>query len=367
MARTRCFSCQELGHISRNCPHRGSSKGPQKKQFVTVGGTGSATSTYMFQQMQPLPFPPRPTTLIRAVYAGVRVRAFEGVDTAAEQAVVGSQSFNGMREELKSACFRPVPVRRPSSQCAGIGGAARLCGAFDVPTSIAGVLGILIFTVIEDGAGPNGFVTPPLIPISYLETVGASLDLLYDTYVTADGHTTQMRRLPSGHRAINMFDFDITPWKLPQKLQWNGHGPFLLQPRSSHSFLGGGDAVGALDSAILASTSSTLTSGFPPTISVDATFGKPMDDVCFETYVEAHVLPGESPVEDSRTRSRSRSKAVHVSERGGSLAMTVQYTDGTSTAQDAESGVHDVESSEVEPMQELPEEEATLHEEAQPS
>ena len=46
---------------------------------------------------------------MRAVYAGVRVRAFEGVvDTAAEEAVVGSQSFNGMREELRAAGLRPV-------------------------------------------------------------------------------------------------------------------------------------------------------------------------------------------------------------------------------------------------------------------
>ena len=262
MARTRCFSCQELGHISRNCPHRGSSKGTQKKQFVTVGGTGSSTSTYMFQQLQPMPFPPPQTTLMRAVYAGVRVRAFEGVvDTAAEEAVVGSQSFNGMREELRAAGLRPVPIRRPSSQCAGIGGAARLCGAFDVPTSIAGVLGILRFTVIEDGEGPNGFVTPPLIPISYLETVGASLDLQYDTYVTADGHTTQMRRLPSGHRAIHMFDFETTPWKLPQNLQQNGHDPFLLHPRSSHSILGGGDAARDQRGEALAILTSSTSSG----------------------------------------------------------------------------------------------------------
>ena len=64
---------------------------------------------------------------MRAVYAGVRVRAYEGVvDTAAEEAVVGSQSFNGMREELRAAGLRPVPGRHPSPQCAGMGGAVEL-------------------------------------------------------------------------------------------------------------------------------------------------------------------------------------------------------------------------------------------------
>ena len=317
MARTRCFACQELGHISRNCPHKNGSK-PKKGNFVTVGTSGSSTSTYMIQN-KPEVFPPKKATLLRAIYAGVRVRTHEGViDTAAEEAVVGSQSFNGMIEELRAAGLRPVPVRRPSAQCAGIGGQARLCGAYDVPTSIAGVLGILRFTVIQDGEGPEGFVTPPLIPVSYLETVGAQLDMQNDTYATADGHSAPMRRLPSGHRAIHMFDFEQTPWKLPPKFQVNNHDPFVLQPRSSHSFFGGGGVssgvAGIATSGTLTTSSSSSTSGFPPTVARDPDAGEPMDDVFFKNYIEAHVLPGDEP-----PKSRSRS--------GESKAATVAYID----------------------------------------
>ena len=320
LARTRCFSCHELGHISANCPKAGG-KSNNKKNFVTVGGTsGSSTSTFMMQHHAPR-FPPAPATVMRAIYAGVRVHTYEGVvDTAAEEAVVGSQSFNGMIEELRTCGLRPVPVRRPSMQCAGIGGAARLCGAYDVPTSIADVLGILRFTVIEDGAGPDGFVTPSLIPISYLETVGANLDLQHNTYTTADGHSAQMRRLRSGHRAVHIFDFETTPWKLPQKFQVNKYDPFVLEPRSSHSFLGGRGASGVLASAdstsLPVSSSSTLTSsGFPTTVAREDDAGEPMDDALFEAYIEAHVLPGDVVRSPSRSRSASRE------------ATTVAYTD----------------------------------------
>lgn len=54
-----------------------------------------------------------------------------------------------------------------------------------------------------------------------------------------------MIRLPSGHRTVHMFDFDITPWRLPVAHQVRGLGPFQLrQRRSSHSFFGGVDLSG---------------------------------------------------------------------------------------------------------------------------
>ena len=53
LARTRCFSCQELGHVSRNCPNKAAASSPSpKKTFVAVTPSGqSTTTTYvMFRQ-----------------------------------------------------------------------------------------------------------------------------------------------------------------------------------------------------------------------------------------------------------------------------------------------------------------------------
>ncbi|CAK9104532.1 unnamed protein product [Durusdinium trenchii] len=251
LARTRCFNCQELGHISRNCPMKPSKKQGGGTNFVTVG-TGpkaspkaptsstmmtsrTTSSIFVFSKVNS---EATQRSLTRAIYACVRCRANQCVvDTAAEDAVTGSQAYEAMVEELASLGLRPVPVKQQGIPCAGIGGQAQLRLVADVPTCIAGLLGIIRFSVIED---TENFVTPPLLPISYLEAVGSTLDFIHDVYTTQDGHSTVMTRLPSGHRAVSLFEFDITPWNLPPEHRVNGFDPFVLPAgRSSHSFLGG--------------------------------------------------------------------------------------------------------------------------------
>ena len=318
LARTRCFSCQELGHVSRNCPNKAAASSPSpKKTFVAVTPSGQSTTTSyaMFRQDMGVNYPPKLETLVRATYAGVTVRGFEAVlDTAAEQCLIGSTAMHNLKEELKLLKLRPIPVRQQATPCAGIGGRAQLAGVVDVPTCVAGLLGVVRFTIIEDSAT---FVTPPLLGVSYLEAVGAVIDLQSDTYNTPDGHSTAMRRLPSGHRAVHLLDFGVTPWKLPQQHQVNGHDPFRIPvPRSSHYFSGGnGDA------------------GFGDTmVSCEADAGWPMDDAFFAAYVESKVLPldttatsaASANVTNREERSRSPSRA-HASER----SATVAYTEGT--------------------------------------
>ncbi|CAJ1448678.1 unnamed protein product, partial [Effrenium voratum] len=76
-----------------------------------------------------------------SIFAGVRCQDFQAlVDTAAEDAV----------------CICHAPALE------------EICKVVDVPTNVAGVNGIIRFTVIQDS---EAFQTPPLLPVSYLEAV----------------------------------------------------------------------------------------------------------------------------------------------------------------------------------------------------
>ncbi len=279
-SRTRCWNCQELGHFERNCPLK---QAGSKSKFVVVKGnaTDAPASTTTKAPSRAFPafrgfssgfpnfrnFVPEVTETAlervstqgagaRAIYAGVRCSGYEAlVDTAAEDAVMGTHAYEAMCDELALHNLQPMQVSNQQRiPCTGIGGAARIRGIVDVPTSVAGLLGVIRFTIIED---EGSFATPPLLPISYLEAVGSVLDLRTNTYATQDGHTTQMRRLPSGHRAINLLDFATTQWRLPPEHRVRGRDPFKLLPGqshrplpppsshgSSHSFLGGVGAIG---------------------------------------------------------------------------------------------------------------------------
>ena len=357
-ARTRCFSCQELGHISRNCPHRSN----PKKNFVAATGNPqpagtSSTATRSFNgfvsvtgnSQQSGSFATATRTFaafhhgqevqeVRSIYAGgVKTHSYEAiVDTAAEECIIGSTAYTSLVDELAACGLRPVPVRGASAvPCAGIGGQATLQGVVDIPTCIGGLLGLVRFTIIEDS--PN-FVTPPLLGVSYLDSVGASIDLVHNLYSTEDGYTAPLRRLPSGHRAVNMVAFSLEPWKLPKQYHVQGHDPFRLPAsRSSHSFLGGSGAGGGDFAA----------SSFSY-VSLDDDAGEPMDNTFFETYVESTLVEGnmaqpdvyvEATSPSRRSRSRSRSRASDASEQ-----PTIAYDDFPE-----------------EPFPELPSEEASLH------
>ena len=247
-SRTRCYNCRELGHFARDCPLKGSGKGSaarlgkfgQAGEFCRVPWGVGASSVYMQHSISNVPSLSNPVlNRIVTIYAGVRVKGCEAlVDTAAEDAVIGDRSLLALQKELTTHGLQTVSVVSSvdALPCAGIGGEATSCGVVDVPTAVAGPLGIVRFTVLKDN---DRFQTPPLLPISYLEAIRSIIDLSRDELSTPDGHKTATQRLSSGHRAVNILDFRTTPWKLPSNLCNSiGRDPFALPPGS---VFGGGE------------------------------------------------------------------------------------------------------------------------------
>ena len=124
--RTRCWNCQELGHFSKNCPlsSRGagssstSASTRRQQQFVVNNGQQSfATQQYMQFSMRPLPGQ-NPQVFMRAmqaarisVYAGVVCTPGEAlVDTAAEEAVIGTRALQSLQQELKKHGLQTLKV-----------------------------------------------------------------------------------------------------------------------------------------------------------------------------------------------------------------------------------------------------------------
>ncbi|CAJ1458908.1 unnamed protein product [Effrenium voratum] len=153
------------------------------------------------------------------------------VDTAAEDAVIGSNAMNRLRGSLRAMGLRAIPatgVELPGA--GGIGGAAVVQSMMDVPIGVAGHNCILRFTVLKD---TGEFETPPLLPVSFLETMDTIIDFQKSECVIG-GNTVEMLRLPTGHRAIDILQYHPDGWNLPTEMRKNPDlDPFVLPSHTS--------------------------------------------------------------------------------------------------------------------------------------
>ena len=169
--------------------------------------------------------PPLRQAVDISIFAGIKVKGFEAiVDTAAEDAVIGETALQLLEKELAKHGLQTARADLPAHQvpCAGIGGQASLKELVDVPIAVAGVQGILRFNVLKD----MSMATPPLLPISFLEVIGATIDLVKDELVTNEGGRAPMTRLPSGHRTVDIMQFH--DWTLPEHFRQQEGNPFQL-------------------------------------------------------------------------------------------------------------------------------------------
>ena len=238
LARTRCFNCDELGHISRDCPFRDQPKKPAsnsaspRKQFLMTS-TGPQVFMHSSGYVAPDANEAAPSTsdlpqYRLMIFHAVQCRSHEAlVDTAAEEAVIGHVAMERLEAELKKKNLKPIWQQGgPLPGAGGIGGAATVKGIAHVPIGVAGSNGVLQFTILQDG---DEHRTPPLLPISWLESVGASIDCKHDLLSLEDGSSVNMRRLPTKHRAVSILDFSEDGWDLPRHLRRDPNvDPFVI-------------------------------------------------------------------------------------------------------------------------------------------
>ena len=167
------------------------------------------------------------STASSSVFLGVTHERGEAVvDTAAEDGVIGLQSFENLKEILAEKGLQPIEVGESHFSCNGIGGEAKIMGTWDIPLGIAKINGVLRTTVLEADI-------PFLLPVSFLEVTQAVVDVGAEELRFGCGAITKMRRLPSGHRVVSVVEFG-KHWSPPPVLRGpDGVDPFVIKKPDS--------------------------------------------------------------------------------------------------------------------------------------
>ena len=219
--RTRCRSCGQAGHWSKECrnaPHGAAS------QTGTSSTSRSSTSFYWsadsptragaatfftFGEAREMRENKCSQALLQdSGFVGVTTADHQAlVDTCAQEGLIGKPALLRLCDALRAQGLRCLWLDKVAA-ARGIGGSAKTVGVVELPLGLAGVSGVLEATVVAEDV-------PLLLPVSLLRSLGAVLDFPGEKLtLTAVPVDMAMQALPSGHPAVSVLDFG-SGWKLP--------------------------------------------------------------------------------------------------------------------------------------------------------
>ena len=225
-SRSRCHQCKQVGHWSRECPHRSKPTSPSRSATASNSSTsaGGVMATGFFAQTpkvagdavqyltltdepsaerQYMPCSPVSNMYLSFVFLGTnKAEGTALVDTAAQHGLVGLLTLQAHEQMLEERFGLKIQWSHES------GGVVRgVCGAEEstkiayVPIGLGGKSGVLRVQVVPGDI-------PFLLPAYFLTDLEAVIDMKHATIMYMKiGVKQEMRRLSTGHVAASVIEF----------------------------------------------------------------------------------------------------------------------------------------------------------------
>eukprot|EP00435_Cladocopium_sp_Y103_P036624 s1873_g9.t1 len=234
--RTRCWRCNQIGHMSRECKNEPNIRG-SAASVASVGGSSTATgksgflvfnepadgeehqSHFWLRQFvkeraeTSASVPPEVYKGENAAFHGITTMPECGVvDTAAEGGLIGSFALQRIEDRLSYFGLKCKWTPKKSA-AKGVGGSANVIGVIMLPIGIGGINGLLECTVVDGDV-------PLLLPIRMMRALKTVIDLDSMQFTMKEyGITVSMSELPSGHVTIGIMDFENGSFSVPDGAQ----------------------------------------------------------------------------------------------------------------------------------------------------
>ena len=135
------------------------------------------------------------------------------LDPGATQDLIGFEAFSSLSLALAAVGLQPIRVEKVASVPSGIGSVAKPKFVALIPISPGGTPGILEMTVLEERI-------PPLLSVGFLDFLGAVISLPDNkVFMKKLDVELPMRRLPTGHRTINVVQWTGGTFPVPLEVQ----------------------------------------------------------------------------------------------------------------------------------------------------